>query len=77
MINLKSELQMKNIQREEIQLSLNQAQLELDKLKQPINQTKFRDTSYMSTQYDDYENIMNKIDEDINKLFNHPHNNEI
>jgi hypothetical protein len=56
MINLKLELQMKNIQREEIQLSLNQAPSELDKLKRPINQTKFRDTSYISTQFDDYQN---------------------
>jgi hypothetical protein len=30
----------------------------------------------MSTQYD-YKNRMNKIDDDINKLFNNPQNNEI
>jgi hypothetical protein len=50
----KLEIQMKNFQREKIQLSLNQAQTELDKLRRQINQLKFRDTSYMSTQYDDY-----------------------
>jgi hypothetical protein len=49
MINLKSEIQMKNIQREEIQLSLNQTQSELNKLKGSINLTKLTDTSYMST----------------------------
>jgi hypothetical protein len=41
---------MKNIEREKIQLWLDQTGLELDKLKWPINQIKFRDTSYISTQ---------------------------
>jgi hypothetical protein len=68
MINLKSEIQIKSIEREEIQLSLVQTRLELDKLKRPINQTKFTNTSYISTQFDDYENRMNKIDEDIIKI---------
>jgi hypothetical protein len=77
MINLKSEIQMKNFQKEEIQLSLNQTQSELDKLKRPINQIKFTNTSYMSTQFDNYKNRMNEIDKDINELFTNQHNNEI
>jgi hypothetical protein len=68
---------MKNIESEEIQLSLDQRRLELNMLKGFINLTKLTDTSYLSTQFDDYEKRMNKIDEDINILFNHPHNNEI
>jgi hypothetical protein len=66
MINLKSEIQMKNIEREEIQLSLNQTQME-----------KLADTSYISTQFNTYQSEMNNIDDKINKLFNHPHNNKI
>jgi hypothetical protein len=31
----------------------------------------------MPAQYDDYENKMNNINDDINKLFNIPHNNKI
>jgi hypothetical protein len=48
MFNLKLEIEIKNIQREEIQLSLNQTQLEFNKLKK-------KNKSNMSTQYDDYK----------------------
>jgi hypothetical protein len=53
MINLKSEIQMKDIQKEEIQLSLNKAQSELDKLNEYKCLKKFIDTSYMSTYIND------------------------
>jgi hypothetical protein len=71
-------LMQKDKELEVTQLSLNQAQLELDNLKQLIkrNQIKLRNTSYISTEYDDFINRMNNIDDEINKLFNHPHNNE-
>jgi hypothetical protein len=68
---------MKNIKTEEIQLSLNKIQSELDKLKGYKNLTKLTETTYMSTPYDDCENIINKIDKNINNYFSHPHNNEI
>jgi hypothetical protein len=77
MINLKSEIQLKNIEREEIQLSLDKTQSELDKLKGYKNLKKLTDTSYASRAFNDYENLMNTVDKDINSYFSHPHNNEI
>jgi hypothetical protein len=45
---------------------------------------KSRDTSYMSAVFNDYENLMNRVDENVNKIdenvnnyFHLPHNNEI
>jgi hypothetical protein len=46
---------------------LEQTQSELDNLKRP-KYPKSRDTSYMSAAFDDYENLMNKADENVNKI---------
>jgi lysozyme family protein len=87
MIDLKSEIQMKDIQKEEIQLSLDKTQSELDKLNGYKYLKKHADTSYMSTYindyekekkftdpsytsaFNDYDNLMNRVDDEINELF--------
>jgi hypothetical protein len=87
MINLKSEMQIKDIQKEEMQVSLDKAQSKLDKLNGYKYLKKFTDTSYMSTYindyekekkltdpsytsaFNDYDNLMNRVDDEINEFF--------
>jgi hypothetical protein len=68
-MNLKSEMQIKDIQKEEIQFLLDKAQIELDKLNGYKYLKKLSDTSYMSSVFNDYENQMNRVDDEIIELF--------